>query len=77
MHREARVTVCDVESFWVAIFEFLFLPKHFYRVILEVTCHSAPLPLLDLIPVGHMVAFTKRVLIKAELSKTKLLIVGF
>lgn len=44
---------------------------------LEVTCHSAPFPLLDLTPVGHMVAFTKGVLIKAELSKTKLLIVGF
>lgn len=53
------------------------MPKHFYRVILKVTCHSAPLARLDLIPIGHMVAFTERVLIKAELSKTKLLIVGF
>jgi len=30
------------------------------------------LPLLDLIPVGHVVTFNKRVFIKAELSKTKI-----
>lgn len=46
-------------------------------VCLEVTCHPASFSLLDLVPVGHMVAFTKTVLIKAELSKTKLLIVVF
>lgn len=46
-------------------------------VFLKVACHSAISPLLDLVPGQHMVAFTKRAVIKAQLSKTKLLIMDF
>lgn len=46
-------------------------------VFLKVACHSALSPLLDLVPGQHMVAFTKTAVIKAQLSKTKLLIMDF
>lgn len=46
-------------------------------MFLKVACHSALSPRLDLVPGQHMVAFTKRAVIKAQLSKTKLLIMDF
>lgn len=55
-----------------------FVKKMIISVVFPKVSDIQPLsPLLDLVPGQHMVAFTKRAVIKAQLSKTKLLIIDF
>lgn len=75
MENVAGVTEFDVGPFMLQYFSVCSC-QSISIVFFEVTCHSFPFLLLDLIPAGHMVAFTMGAFIKAELSKTKLFILG-